>query len=106
MAGMPDEDIADPTDPRARVRPSADTFLPDGEYELKTLEPLGAEVRGLNLRIKPAEEVLEKLQHAMSISGFIVFRGQGILHGDEQVEISEYFGGRKINSTHGVHPKA
>merc|ERR1711998_342221 len=34
------------------------------------------------------------------------FRNQGILHGDEQVELSEYFGGRKIHSTHGVHPKA
>ena len=73
---------------------------------LTALMPLGAAVRGVNLREKPKEEVLEALQSAMAIRGFLVFKDQGVLSGDEQVAASEYWGGRQMHSTHGVHPKA
>ena len=33
-------------------------------------------------------------------------RRQGVLIGDDQVAVSELFGGGQIHSTHGVHPKA
>ena len=90
--GVPEEDITDPTNPMAVVRPPASEYLPDGAYELRALEPVGAEVIGLNLRDKPSKETLKTLQDEMSRAGFLVFRNQGILHGDEQVSICEYFG--------------
>jgi len=104
--GVPEEDITDPTNPMAVVRPPASEYLPDGAYELRALQPVGAEVIGLNLRDKPSKETLKTLQDEMSRAGFLVFRNQGILHGDEQVSICEYFGGCEIHSTHGSHPKA
>ena len=70
------------------------------------LAPLGAAVRGLDLRNTPSEPVLAELQSAMATRGFLVFKDQGALSGDEQVIASEYWGGRRIHSTHGVHPRA
>jgi len=46
------------------------------------------------------------LQLEMANRGYLVFRGQGIYTGDEQVRISEFWGGQEIHSTHGVHPNA
>ena len=73
---------------------------------LTPISPLGAAVRGLDLRHRPSEEVLSALQSAMATRGFVVFKEQGQLSGDEQVKASEYWGGRKMHSTHGVHPEA
>lgn len=73
---------------------------------MTALTPLGAAVKGLDLRKKPPEPVLEELQSQMATRGFLVFKDQGVLSGDEQVAASEFWGGRKIHSTHGVHPKA
>ena len=73
---------------------------------MTALSPLGAAVRGLDLRSKPSEPVLKELQSVMASRGFLVFKDQGVLSGDEQVAASEYWGGRKIHSTHGVHPEA
>jgi len=93
----------------ARVNPintSAITLLKKHGITLTALIPLGAAVRGLDLREKPKEEVLEALQTEMAVRGFLVFKDQGKLSGDEQVKASEYWGGRRIHSTHGVHPEA
>ncbi|EOD09259.1 hypothetical protein EMIHUDRAFT_216634 [Emiliania huxleyi CCMP1516] len=70
------------------------------------LSPLGAAVRGLDLRKTPPEPVLDALQSAMAVRGFLVFKDQGTLSGDEQVIASELWGAREMHSTHGVHPKA
>lgn len=73
---------------------------------ITALRPLGASVRGLDLREQPPEEVLQALQSMMADRGFLVFKDQGVLSGDEQVAASEYWGGREIHSTHGVHPRS
>ena len=87
--------------------PAADgAFLAEHGVTIKPLSPIGAEVRGIDLRQKPPEQVLSVLESAMAVRGFIVFKEQGILSGDEQVDASEYWGGRQMHSTHGVHPEA
>mmetsp|Transcript_34593 Transcript_34593/g.67727 ORF Transcript_34593/g.67727 Transcript_34593/m.67727 type:complete len:360 (+) Transcript_34593:153-1232(+) len=76
--------------------------------KITAIEPLGANVTGVNFREldKVSPEVVELLQQEMSRRGFLVFKDQGVLSGDEQVAASELWGGREIHSTHGVHPKA
>jgi taurine dioxygenase len=73
---------------------------------LSPIEPIGASVSGFNMRSRPDEETLVALQQEMATRGFLVFKDQGILSGDEQVTATSYFGGREIYSTHGVHPMA
>ena len=81
-------------------------FLAEHGVTINLLSPLGAEVHGIDLRKKPPESVLKVLESAMATRGFLVFKGQGVLDGDEQVEASEYWGARQMHSTHGVHPEA
>ena len=52
------------------------------------------------------DDVLTMLQAEMASRGFVVFKEQGVMTGDEQVAASELWGGREIHSTHGVHPEA
>lgn len=74
---------------------------------LTAIEPLGARVRGLDLKgPEPTPEVRLFLEEEMARRGFLVFEDQGVLTGDEQVRASEFWGGREIHSTHGVHPQA
>lgn len=74
---------------------------------LEVIEPMGAKVSGLDLKgPAPPAAVLEALQHEMATRGFLVIKNQGVLSGDEQVKASELWGGRKIHSTHGVHPES
>lgn len=42
----------------------------------------------------------------MASRGFLVFSGQGILSGEEQVQCSKFWGAQEMHSTHGVHPQA
>ena len=42
----------------------------------------------------------------MAYRGFIVFAGQGVMSGDEQLFASKLWGGREMHSTHSVHPLA
>ncbi|OLP91572.1 hypothetical protein AK812_SmicGene26727 [Symbiodinium microadriaticum] len=73
---------------------------------LTAIEPLGARVRGLDLKgPEPTPEVRLFLEEEMARRGFLVFEDQGVLTGDEQVRASEFWGGREIHSTHGVHPQ-
>eukprot|EP00931_Biecheleriopsis_adriatica_P089837 TRINITY_DN63913_c0_g1_i1.p1 TRINITY_DN63913_c0_g1~~TRINITY_DN63913_c0_g1_i1.p1 ORF type:complete len:373 (-),score=61.52 TRINITY_DN63913_c0_g1_i1:181-1299(-) len=82
------------------------SWLAEHGVVMQAIEPFGARVSGLDLRRKPDEEVLQALQEEMAIRGFLVCAGQGVLTGDEFVAASEFWGGRRIHSTHGVHPKA
>jgi taurine dioxygenase len=94
---------------RAAVHPinsSVIRLLTAHGITISALVPLGASVRGLDLRQKPSEEVVNALQTAMATRGFLVFKDQGVLSGDEQVAASELWGGRKMHSTHGVHPES
>lgn len=74
---------------------------------IEAIQPLGAKVSGLDLRgPEPPAVVIEALQAEMAVRGFLVFADQGVLSGDEQCRASEFWGGREMHSTHGVHPKA
>mmetsp|Transcript_20668 Transcript_20668/g.44696 ORF Transcript_20668/g.44696 Transcript_20668/m.44696 type:complete len:233 (-) Transcript_20668:37-735(-) len=84
------------------------TFLASKGVNISPLHNLGAQVTGVDLRQADSidVEVIEALQQEMSTRGFLVFKEQGVLTGDEQVRASELWGGKKIHSTHGVHPAA
>lgn len=91
--------------------PNLDTahvaFLLENGVEVKALPVLGAEVTGLDLRATTKDsKLLPALQAVMAARGYLAFRGQGVLSGDEQVSASILFGGQRMHSTHGVHPKA
>lgn len=80
--------------------------LQEEGLKVRLHEPLGCAVTGWDLRKRPAEDTLQALTALCAIRGYIVFKNQGILTGDEQVAASEYFGGQELHSTHGVHPQA
>ena len=83
---------------------------------LQLLSPFGAEVTGLNLAalVRDGEQssvhnrsgLASVLEAAMAHTGVLVFRGQGVLSGDDQVRISMLFGAGEMHSTHGEHAKA
>eukprot|EP00325_Prymnesiales_sp_UTEX-LB-985_P025672 CAMPEP_0174716790 /NCGR_PEP_ID=MMETSP1094-20130205/24766_1 /TAXON_ID=156173 /ORGANISM="Chrysochromulina brevifilum, Strain UTEX LB 985" /LENGTH=326 /DNA_ID=CAMNT_0015916613 /DNA_START=30 /DNA_END=1006 /DNA_ORIENTATION=- len=88
------------------IKPSLIGLLTAHGITLEPLTPLGAAVRGLDLRKTPSEEVLHALESVMADRGFLVFKKQGVLSGDEQVTASKLWGAREMHSTHGVHPQA
>lgn len=71
------------------------------------LEPIGAEVSGLDLSSKspPPEDVLQALEFEMASRGFLVFRSESPLEAEDFLKASCWWGGRELNSTHGVHPE-
>jgi len=82
-------------------------LLEEHGISIEALHPLGARVLGLDLRgEEPPVVVLEALEAEMAARGFLVFAEQGVLSGEEQVRASEFWGGRQMHSTHGVHPQA
>lgn len=75
-------------------------------HELKLLHPLGAEVIGLDLKKRPADCIVSKLEHDMARNGFLVFKNQQSLEAEDLVRISKYFGSRDLLSRHTVHREA
>jgi hypothetical protein len=68
------------------IKPESVAFLASRGVQIKPLDVLGAEVFGMDLRSTPQDsEVLAVLQEEMARRGYIVFRDQGVLSGDEQV---------------------
>mmetsp|Transcript_117625 Transcript_117625/g.366420 ORF Transcript_117625/g.366420 Transcript_117625/m.366420 type:complete len:363 (+) Transcript_117625:545-1633(+) len=101
----------DPERVASAVVPSLDpkrvALLKENGIALEAIQPMGARVAGLDLRgPEPPAAVLEALQAEMAARGFLVISGQGVLSGDEQCRASELWGGRKMHSTHGVHPES
>lgn len=92
------------------IREEHVTLLKTHGIEVSPIEPLGARVHGFDLKAagvsEPPAEVLKTLEMCMAERGYLVFAGQGVLSGDEQVRASMLWGGRQMHSTHGVHPKA
>jgi len=85
-----------------------DAELPFEVYSIANTPPaLGFRVPGIDLpKTEFDAETRKKIELLMAERGFVVFEGQMDLSGDDQVRVSEYFGSRKIHSTHGVHPEA
>jgi taurine dioxygenase len=70
------------------------------------LEPLGAQVQGIDLSTAdaPPPEVLEALEQEMANRGFLVFKNDSQLSADDFLRASCWWGGKELHSTHGVHP--
>jgi taurine dioxygenase len=70
------------------------------------LDPIGAEVQGIDLASKtpPPSDVTEALEHEMASQGFLVFRNEQQIEPDEFLRASCWWGGKELHSTHGVHP--
>jgi taurine dioxygenase len=73
---------------------------------INALEPIGAEVRGIDLTSPetPPPDVLEALEKEMARRGFLVFKSDRPLEVDDFLRASCWWGGRELHSTHGVHP--
>ncbi|WP_108445533.1 TauD/TfdA dioxygenase family protein [Halomonas denitrificans] len=70
------------------------------------LEPLGAEVRGIDLAAQeaPPAEVRDALEREMASRGFLVFKNDTPLAAEDFLRASCWWGGRELHSTHGIHP--
>lgn len=88
------------------LRPSRVALLASFGISILAIEPLGARVLGLDLRLPnpPCPQVLDALQQEMASRGFLVFVNQGVMTAAEQIRASELWGGREMHSTHGEHP--
>lgn len=72
-----------------------------------TLRPLklGAEVFGIDLKNPVGKATIEKIKRNVAENRLLIFRGQGIVDGNRQVEIAKWFG--EIDSTPFYkHPKS
>lgn len=73
--------------------------------EIKPLEPLGVQVRGIDLTADtPPTRVLQALEEEMANRGFLVFKNEQQLEVDDFLRASCWWGGKELHSTHGVHP--
>ncbi|MBD3896460.1 TauD/TfdA family dioxygenase [Halomonas sp. ML-15] len=70
------------------------------------LDPLGAQVQGIDLSSKdaPPPDVLDALECEMANRGFLVFKNAKPLDADSFLRASCWWGGKELHSTHGVHP--
>lgn len=70
------------------------------------LDPIGAEVYGINLaaRSEPSPAVILALEEEMANRGFLVFKSKQQLETDAFLRASCWWGGKELHSTHGVHP--
>ncbi|SMQ74750.1 taurine dioxygenase [Altererythrobacter xiamenensis] len=92
--------------PIAPVDPSRTAIIEACGGEILPLDPIGAEVRGIDLAAPkpPPTEVIEALEAEMASRGFLVFKSDEPLHVDDFLRASCWWGGRELHSTHGVHP--
>ena len=74
--------------------------------DLSPLDPIGAEVRGVDLNAPepPPEPVRAALEMEMAERGFLVFKSEPVIEPDAFLRASCWWGGRSLHSTHGVHP--
>jgi len=72
---------------------------------IRPLDPIGAEVRGIDLSGEPPpEDVRRALEREMARRGFLVFKRDTPLPAEDFLRASCWWGGRELHSTHGVHP--
>lgn len=74
---------------------------------LTALDPIGAEVTGIDLSAKnaPPPRVVDVLEKEMAKRGFLVFKNQGQLEVSDFLRASCLWGGKELHSTHGIHPQ-
>ena len=64
----------------------------------------GAIVEGVDLSASVAPETVASIRHELHRQRLLVFRNQGRITGDRQVQISEWFG--RLESTFSRHPRS
>ena len=73
--------------------------------KIRPLDPIGAEISGIDLKGNPPPEpVIKAIEAEMANRGFVVFKDQFDLSADQLVGASVWWGSKKMHSTHGVHP--
>lgn len=89
------------------IGPSVHAALDTVGGQISALDPIGAEVRGIDLckadSLPP--DVIAVLEREMAHRGFLVFKNQKDLGPDDFLRASCLWGGRALHSTHGVHPE-
>lgn len=88
------------------ISPDHTGLIEDFGGAITPLNPIGAEVRGVDLAAAnpPPAEVLKALEHDMAGRGFLVFKRESALAPEDFLRASAWWGGRELHSTHGVHP--
>lgn len=90
----------------APLDPSRVAIVENFGGKITPLDPIGAEVQGIDLSSKdaPPPDVVEALEHEMAKRGFLVFKNKNQLDVDDFLRASCWWGGKELHSTHGVHP--
>lgn len=89
------------------IDPSHKSRVEEFGGEIRQLNPIGAEVRGIDLGAEnpPPREVLDALELEMARAGFLVFKNDREIDAEDFLRASCWWGGRDLHSTHGVHPE-
>ena len=76
----------------------------NGPYSVTPLPLVGAEVRGIDLKQNTPTSVVERIKQDVYLHRLLVFKYQGVISGERQVEISKWFG--DLESTFYKHPRS
>ncbi|WP_349361277.1 TauD/TfdA family dioxygenase [Stappia sp.] len=89
------------------IDPAVSAIVTAAGGEIRALDPIGAEVSGIDLSSPdaPSPEVIAVLEREMARRGFLVFRNGTQIGHEDFLRASCWWGGRELHSTHGVHPQ-
>jgi alpha-ketoglutarate-dependent taurine dioxygenase len=73
-------------------------------YRVHVLPVVGAEVYGVDLKKDLSQDVVEAIKRDVHEHRVLIFKDQGIISGERQVEISKWFG--ELESTFFKHPRS
>ena len=88
------------------INPSHVATIEEFGGHIGPLEPIGAQVSGIDLSCEtaPPRHVLDALEEVMANRGFLVFKNDAEIDHEAFLRASCWWGGRELHSTHGVHP--
>lgn len=75
------------------------------DYTLSPLPLFGVEVYGIDLQQPIPHSIVEKIKQDVTQHRLVVFRNQGVVSGERQVEISRWFGD-ELDSVFFKHPRS
>ncbi len=89
------------------IDPADATIVEQFGGEITALDPIGAQVSGIDLSSKdtPPLEIVDVLEREMAHRGFLVFKNETELDAEDFLRASCVWGGKELHSTHGVHPE-
>ncbi|NBB97456.1 MAG: taurine dioxygenase [Alphaproteobacteria bacterium] len=95
------------TDKLAGIDPDHAAAIAQAGGQIKALDPIGAEVSGLDLAATEAlpPDAVTALEREMARRGFLVFKNAQELDPEDFLRASCLWGGKELHSTHGVHPE-